>query len=357
MSERAASGIGDARAAPAGKRGTVAQRLRASAVAIVSWLACRLPEGPAVRLADAAGEIWYRVAPARAATGRRNLERVVTYLAARELGGEGVRRAAHDPRALERLLRSAFRHAARYYMEVARTPNMGPSTIRERLLVETPDVVERAFRDGRPVIFVGLHFGAIELPALFLAERTGRQATVPMETVGDPELQRYFVRTRGRVGLRIVGLREARRELLAGLRRGESVGLVGDRDLTGGGVAVPLFGAPAPLPVGPPLLAIETGAPIYAAAVRRVGVGRYRGRLAEVAVASEGSRRERLTKTLASLASAFESIVADAPEQWWSIFFPIWPDLETPTVAEAAAEATPEATTVEATPVGRGAAS
>src|SRR5256885_15179455 len=72
-----------------------------------------------------------------------------------------------------------------------------------------------------------------------------------METIADPELQRYFVRSRGRVGLRIVGLREARRELLAGLRRGESVGLVGDRDLTGGGLPGSLFGAPAPPPAGP----------------------------------------------------------------------------------------------------------
>jgi hypothetical protein len=28
------------------------------------------------------------------------------------------------------------------------------------------------------------------------------------------------------------------------------------------------------------------------------------------------------------IAAAFEEIVADAPEQWWAVFFPIWPDLE-----------------------------
>ena len=55
-----------------------------------------------------------------------------------------------------------------------------------------------------------------------------------METVDDPALQRYFVRTRGALGIRIVGLREARREVLAALGRGEPVGIVGDRDLTGG---------------------------------------------------------------------------------------------------------------------------
>src|SRR6185436_1895126 len=55
----------------------------------------------------------------------------------------------------------------------------------------------------------------------------------------------------GAAGIRIVGLREARRELLAALRAGTSVGLVGDRDLTGGGTLTELFGAPAQLPLGP----------------------------------------------------------------------------------------------------------
>ena len=80
---------------------------------------------------------------------------------------------------------------------------------------------------------------------------------------------------RGRV--RIVGLREARRELLTALRDGVSVGLVGDRDLTGGGLPVTLFGAPAMLPLGPAMLTVESGAPAYVIAVRRVGIGRYRG--------------------------------------------------------------------------------
>jgi phosphatidylinositol dimannoside acyltransferase len=330
VSEGVVPGIAEPRT-PAGElRGSVPQRARASLVASLSWLACHVPEGVFVRGADVAGELWYRLAPARAATGRRNLGRVVAYLAERGLGGERVSRAASDPAALEQLLRSAFRNAVRYYVEVARTPTMGPSTVRDRLLVETPDVVERAFGSGKPVIFVAAHFGAIELPALLLAQRTGIQATVPMETIADPELQRYFIRSRGRVGLRIVDLKVARRELLAGLRRGESVGLVGDRDLTSGGLPVPLFGAPAPLPAGPALLAIETGAPIYVAAVRRAGIGRYRGRLLEITVPSDGTRRERLTRTLESIASAFESIIADAPDQWWTVFFPIWPDLTAP---------------------------
>jgi KDO2-lipid IV(A) lauroyltransferase len=292
-----------------------------------SWLACHLPEGPLTALAELAGEAWYRLAPARAAQARRNLARVCEALAADGRASRAVQAAARDPRALERLVRAAFRHSARYYLEVARTPAVTGRGLGARLSIETPDVVEAAFGAGRPVIFVGLHFGAIELPALYLASRVGG-AVAPMETVDDPGLQDWFARTRGAAGIRIVGLREARRELLGALRDGISVGLVGDRDLTGGGLPVTLFGAAANLPLGPAMLAVESGAPLYVVGVRRTSVGRYVGHLDAVPVPAEGTRRDRVTAAMAGLAAAFERVVATAPEQWWAVFFPIWPDLE-----------------------------
>ena len=308
-------------------RGRIVGRARAQLLIAASWLACRLPEGPLTRLAEFAGDLWYRATPDRADQARRNLRRVVRWLDANGRGSAATRAAADDPRALERLVRRAYRHAARYYLEVARTPALRPSDLEERLLLETPDTIAEAFSGG-PVIFVGMHFGALELPALFLANRVGG-AVAPMETVDEPGLQEWFVRTRGAAGVRIVGLREARRELLGALRDGTSVGLVGDRDLTGGGMPVTLFGAPAGLPLGPAMLAVESGARSFVVGVRRIDGGRYLGRLESVSAIPDGTRRERVTATLADIARAFERVVEDAPEQWWAVFFPIWADLET----------------------------
>jgi lauroyl/myristoyl acyltransferase len=309
----------------------------------MSWLACRLPEGPLFRFAELAGDLWYRLAPARAAQARRNLRRVCRSLAASGKGGPRVRAAADDPKALERLVRSAFRHSARYYLEVARTPGVTPAFVDARLRMDTPELIAEAVVPGKAVLFVGLHFGSLELAVIYLAFQVGETVT-PMETIDDPGLQAYFERTRGVAGIRLVGLREARRALLDALRGGIPVGLVGDRDLTGGGIAVPLFGAPAMLPMGPAMLAVETGVPTYGMTVRRDGRRGYRGRLIPIAVPADGTRRERVTTTMTLLAAAFEDLIADAPDQWWAVFFPIWPDLEAPVsgvddppVAEAAA--------------------
>jgi KDO2-lipid IV(A) lauroyltransferase len=162
-----------------------------------------------------------------------------------------------------------------------------------------------------------------------------------METIEDAELQEWIRRTRAMVGLNLVGLRGARRALLAALGRGETIGIIADRDLTGGGMPVELFGAPASLPIGPALLSIETGAPAFVGAVLRIGRTRYRGDLVTLPTPSDGNRRDRVLAMLHAEARAFERLIALAPDQWWSVFFPIWPDLETldesPPQAEARA--------------------
>ena len=301
--------------------------IRGRLMLTASWLACRLPEGPLYGLAELIGELWYRLTPGRAAQARRNLRRVVQALAASGRGSASVRAAASDPRALERLVRSAYRHAARYYVEVARNPSVTPAFVDERLQLDTPELIAEAVVPGKAVLFVGLHFGSVEMAVIFLAFRVGETVT-PMETIEDAGLQAYFERTRGVAGIRLVGLREARRELTHALRNGIPVGLVGDRDLTGGGTLVPLFGAPALMPMGPAMLAVETGVPTYGMTVRRAGDGHFRGKIIPIDVPAEGTRRERVTTTMTRLAAAFEDLIADAPDQWWAVFFPIWPDLE-----------------------------
>ena len=319
-------------ATKAPRNATVVQRLRVRLLEVASWLANRLPAGVVGGVADAGGELWYRATPARAAQARANLGRVVAHLAATGTGVARARAAADDPAALERLVRAAYRQAARTYAELLRSA----AVTREapgRTRIETPDAVEAAFA-VRPAIFASLHFGSLQATEAILLTRLDTPITAPMETLEDPALQAFMARARSASGVRLVGLEGARRELRAALGRGELVGVVGDRDIVGGGVSVPFFGAPAPLPVGPALLALESGAPIHVAAVRRLRGERFAGRLETIQapdVATSragpvpGARASRRCCT--QEVAVFERLVADAPEQWWAVFFPIWPDL------------------------------
>jgi len=133
----------------------------------MSWLACRLPEGPAFRFADFAGDLWYRAKPGRADQARRNLRRVCRSLAESGRGSPRVRAAATDPKALERLVRASFRHAARYYLEVARNPSITPAYVDERLSLDTPELIAEAVVPGKAVLFVSSAIAAGYLTLCF----------------------------------------------------------------------------------------------------------------------------------------------------------------------------------------------
>jgi KDO2-lipid IV(A) lauroyltransferase len=313
---------------------TATQRAGALALSVLSWLVCHLPEAPFRTAAELAGVLWYLGAPRRRAQARRNLRRVATALAEREGASLTVRRAASSRIGLEWLVVTAFRHLGRYYFEVARAPAFARERVSERIEDRAPgplaEVVAAGLGRGGPgkgVVFVGLHLGALEFPSYLMAE-TGIQVTAPMEVLDNPALQAYFLRTRGHGALRLLPQEGARAELAAVLARGEAVGLVSDRVVRGRGAPAMLFGHPVRLPVGPALLAVDSHVPVYAAAVWRVGGGRYAGRMVRLQAPATGERHERIRDFLAAQSAAFESFIAEAPEQWWSVFFPVWPDLE-----------------------------
>jgi len=292
-------------------------------------LILHLPERPVWALAGLAGRLSYRVSGTRRRRARRNLRRVVEWMAANGIGDDRYRRAATDPAALEQLVRDAFRHHAWYNVELARAPRCDARWISERLIVETPENVAEYLSKRRAMILIGLHFGAIEMPGMLAVQGVGPLVT-PMEFVANPRIERYIYSTRAAVGTRIVSLKRAPAELIAALRRDEPVGLVADRDITGGGVEVGLFGATTKIPAGPALLAAESGAPVCMGAVRRTAPGRYRGKLLPLPVPEGASRRERSRAMLREEARLFEQLISDAPEQWLALFHPIWPDLDGP---------------------------
>jgi len=304
------------------------RRLRARALVAASWLACRLPEGPLLALADFAGHVWYRLAPERRRQARRNLARVTRWLDAHDLGSPAARAAARNPRALSALVKDAFRHSVRYYVQLARAPIVDRAYLERWLDIEDEAAVDALLDAPGGKLFVGMHIGWFELPALVAAARNGRPALVPSETIEDPELQAYLVGTRRRLGLELIDLTTAKRRLKDALEKGETVGLLGDRDITGGGIATEFFGATAPLAAGPALLALETGVTPYVFGIWRDAAGVYHARAERVPFPAEGSRRERVTAYLEAEARAFERFVAPAPEQWLAVFHPIWPDLE-----------------------------
>ncbi|MFM8914937.1 MAG: lysophospholipid acyltransferase family protein [Candidatus Limnocylindrus sp.] len=282
-------------------------------------LISRLPESPLLSCARLWGKIGPHVMRARSARARKNLARVYTHR-------DGV---APTPPALDRGLELLFEHHLRFYIETARAPRHARTIIATRVRLESEESVRAAFtRNSGGAIFLAAHFGAIELPGSILADRSGMKPVAPMEELGNPVLQRWMLRVRGEgLGLRIIRAQGAAAVMSEELAAGGIVGLVGDRNIAGRGVPVSLFGSPGRLPIGAGLLAVESGARLFVAAVIREDRGLYTGYIRQVEVPATGDRMERTRAALVGVAAAFEELISKAPEQWWTLFYPIWDDL------------------------------
>ena len=296
-------------------RDQVLGRAAITGLTILSYL----PEQLLLLVARAWGVIGPKVQRARARQGAINLARVYTFC-------DG---SAPSPQTVARGVQQLFEHHLRFYIESARAPRHARQIIATRVALEDESAVDGAFTaSAASAIFLAAHFGAIELPGSILAERSGRTPVAPMEEIANPVLQAWMLRVRGEgLGLRIIPAQGAADVMSSELAAGGIVGMVGDRNVVGAGVPVKLFGFAARLPIGPALLAVESGARLYVAAVIREPRGTYTGYIRTVRVPREGDRMARTRVTLTGIAAAFEELIAKAPEQWWTLFYPIWDDL------------------------------
>jgi KDO2-lipid IV(A) lauroyltransferase len=306
------------------------QRLIFRLLLVVLGIARRLPDKVIYRSAYLLGTGLYLVMPARRAQVRTNLGRVCAWLVRESKANARVARAAADPAAMDRMARAAFGHWVLGYVEAALGPSYSREELRRRVILTAPSLTAEALACRAPgeigAIHMTIHFGSVDLSALYGVRVGDLPFTGPMEAVEQPLARAYFDHVRGELGATLVPIEGAAPRLVAALERGEAAGLVADRNVVGRGSAVELFGAPARLPIGPAVLGAQTGATIYLQAIERTGPGEWTGSTFAIRPAPGVPRREATRQILEQEARLIERIVARAPEQWTTLFFVIWHD-------------------------------
>jgi KDO2-lipid IV(A) lauroyltransferase len=145
----------------------------------------------------------------------------------------------------------------------------------------------------------------------------------PMVTVAErlkPEgVFRQFVAYRESLGMEVLpstgGERAPLDVLTERLQQGWAVALLGDRDLSRNGVEVTFFGGRTRMPAGPAILAIRTGAPLYAADLW-FSPTRTEAVLRRITPPTDGPLDERVRRTTQALADAYAIGIAEHPQDW-----------------------------------------
>ena len=220
---------------------------------------------------------------------------------------------------------AVFENYARYWHEMFRLSARDLPTLEERVESEGYHHLTAAVAGGRGAVLALPHLGNWDLAGAWLAAR-GHRVTVVAETVEPPELFEWFVAQRRSLGMEVVALGPSSLvEVVRAAREGAVICLVSDRDLTGDGVPVELFGAPTTMPGGPAMVALRAGVPLLSAGVSFLPGGRGVARIgAPLPVDRRGRLRDDVQRVTQELANRFEELIAAAPEQWL-VMQPVWP--------------------------------
>jgi KDO2-lipid IV(A) lauroyltransferase len=287
-------------------------------------LAMSLPERVARRVFAVMGRVAFRWLPGVRATVIANQARV--------LGVEPT-----DERAVVSA-REAFELYARYWLDTFRARVLDARELNTRTIVVGVERIDRALEEGSGCLTVLPHMGNWDVAGRFLVANGYRLASVA-EELRPPRLFELFLRHREELGMRIVPLTRnghVGQQLKQLLSENWIVALVADRDLSGRGVEVEMFGATRRVPAGPALLSLTSGAPILVCPVITREDG-WEIRIGPpLRVERTGDLRADVEALSRLMAASFERAIASRPSDW-HLFQPGW---ETPRPPRRRTEAT-----------------
>ena len=267
------------------------------------WRLVRAVPLPVARsLFNAAADRAYRKNGPGTQRLRRNLERVV------------------PAQRLEETVRAGLRSYARYWMEAFRLPsqNRQQSLDGFYLAPDQYDEVKSLIAEGQGLVFALPHVGNWDAAAAWVVSNGWRMITV-MERLKPETVFRQFLEYREKIGMEVLPLTGGQRPpldvLAERIDQGYVVALLADRDLSRSGVEVTFFGGRTRMPGGPAILAIRTGAPLFAvdlsfSPTQTVAV------LRRITPPTEGPLDVRVKQTTQALADAYATGIAANPQDW-----------------------------------------
>ncbi|WP_084078210.1 phosphatidylinositol mannoside acyltransferase [Demequina sp. NBRC 110057] len=284
---------------------------------LTAWRVSRVLPVAAVRVLAAAGATlaWHR--PGQAVRRlEENLHRVT------RLEGEDLRA----------LSKASLKSVSRYYAEALTLDRFSASEVEARVRLEGYEPVSELLETtSTGVVAVLSHSGNWDLVGAYASPRI-IPVTAVAEVLKPREMYDRFVAMREDVGIHVLGHEGGStfRELIRIAKRERTlICLLSDRDLSGSGIEVEMWGHGVKVAPGPAALAVATGAPVVPVHVRYERLTGARRRAAGspwgVVLAFgpaidptsfDGERDARVAALSQEWAAWMARKIAEAPEDW-----------------------------------------
>ena len=226
--------------------------------------------------------------------------------------------------ALEDAVRDAFISYGRYWMETFRMQDLSSEELTRRFEGENLTSLDEIHKRGRGGVLATPHLGNWDAGGRWVAERW--PLTVVVEVLRPRMLFDRFVAHRRSLGMTIVPLvrgGDATARCLEKIREGGYVALVSDRDLSGTGVEVTMFGRRTKMPPGPAVLALRAGVPLIPACIYMTETGWHAWVMDPIDGGLTGETPENVAVLTQRMAEAYERMITREPSQWHA-FSAMW---------------------------------
>jgi KDO2-lipid IV(A) lauroyltransferase len=275
----------------------------------MSWLGPIIPVRTGRSLYERAGELFYRLAAGPRAVVAANQAQV--------LG-----RPPEDP-LVQASTREAFALYGRYWFDTFNILGWDDEAVTAAFRFDGIEHVEKGLAEGKGVVIALPHTGNWDVGGRAMGLRVAPVVSVAEHLKPEP-LFALFLEHRRQLGMDIIDLASDHvgRQLTQRLEENRIVALVADRDLSGGGIEVEMFGRTRRMPAGPALIALSAGAPLLSGPTFTTRDG-WTEVLSEVSIEPTGRRKEDVVALTRALAASFEKAIASAPPDW-HLFQPGW---------------------------------
>jgi KDO2-lipid IV(A) lauroyltransferase len=216
------------------------------------------------------------------------------------------------------ILRGVFTSLGRQLSELCQFPKYTPENVDEVVVYDGLENYERAYAQGKGVLFLTAHFGGWELSA-FTHSLHGHWLHIVMRPMDNEYLDRLLQHYRTMHGNKTVNKDDFVRGLLAAMKAGETVGILMDTNMTPPqGIFVDFFGIPACTASGLARIALRTGAAVVPGfTIWDPALQKYRLRFDP---ALELIRTGHLEADIAANTQMFAKVIEDYvrkyPDQW-----------------------------------------
>jgi lauroyl/myristoyl acyltransferase len=230
-----------------------------------------------------------------------------------------------DNPSVDRAAQDVFRNLAKNYYDLFHKHALSMEEATASIKIRGLHHIEEGLRDGRGLIVVSAHFGPFDA-IWMIGRRLNLNITAPAEHIKPERLYRYVCELRDKEWITLLPVDRPLMGLVRALRRGEVVAIGGDRDITGSGIVVDFFGAPARLPDGAVQLALRTGANLLTCfALRQPDNSSVLEVEPLMQLEETGDFEHDVLVNVRKVAARMEDWIGRYPGQWL-VLYPIWED-------------------------------